>query len=160
MPYRWDPSETTTRLTLWPHRSLTPAGFVWFLGLSAALLTLPLVSLLGTPALWAVLGFASVILAAVWAAINRNAADRAVTEDLTLTADRVTLVRRGPRLPEQRWEARPPGVQVIVHPRAGPVPNYVTLRGGPREVELGAFLDAEERLVLSRELRAALAQLR
>jgi uncharacterized membrane protein len=162
MPYRWlaDTADLPVRLQLWPHRSLTTGGFVGVFALSAAILALPLLSLLGTPALWAVLGFAALILSGLWAALRRSDRDRSITEDLVLTRDSVTLTRRGPRDREQRWEANPAMVQVVVHPGAVPVPNYVTLQGGPREVELGAFLDAEERMALSRELRAALARLR
>ena len=36
------------------------------------------------------------------------------------------------------------------------VENYVTLKGGGREVEIGAFLSPEERLVLHDELEAQL----
>jgi uncharacterized membrane protein len=41
---------------------------------------------------------------------------------------------------------------VALHEEAGPVPNYVTLRGGDREVEIGAFLSADERAALYDEL--------
>ena len=40
------------------------------------------------------------------------------------------------------------------------MPQYLTLKGGPREVELGAFLSEEERLALRRELTDRLASLR
>ena len=49
---------------------------------------------------------------------------------------------------------------MVLHPTAGPVPNYLTLQGGPREVELGAFLSEEERLALRDEVQAALVRLR
>jgi uncharacterized membrane protein len=40
------------------------------------------------------------------------------------------------------------------------VPNYLTLKGEAREVELGAFLSEEERVTLSEELQQKLAALR
>jgi uncharacterized membrane protein len=40
------------------------------------------------------------------------------------------------------------------------VPNYLTLKGNGREVEIGAFLSEPERLTLRRELMAALAQMK
>ncbi len=39
-----------------------------------------------------------------------------------------------------------------LHPEGGPVENYVTLTGGGREVEIGAFLSEEERLSLFEDL--------
>ena len=45
---------------------------------------------------------------------------------------------------------------VHLHPKGGPVENYITLRGGDREVEIGAFLDVSERLALYGDLKRAL----
>jgi uncharacterized membrane protein len=123
-------------------------------------MAVPLLPLLGTPALWGVLGFAALAMTGVWAALRRSEADRTITEDLTLSPDRITLVRTGPRGRRQAWEANPYWVRAVLHPNAGPVPNYVTLQGGPREVELGAFLSEDERVALQGEVQAALARLR
>jgi len=38
-----------------------------------------------------------------------------------------------------------------------PLPNYVTLSGNGREVEIGAFLSEDERKSLFKELKSALA---
>jgi uncharacterized membrane protein len=48
-------------------------------------------------------------------------------------------------------------VRLTVHKTGGPVPQYLTLKGNGREVELGAFLTEAERLTLADELNAALA---
>ena len=66
------------------------------------------------------------------------------------------LTRHGPGKRLQSWEANPYWVRVTRHVRGGPVPHYLTLSGGPREVEIGAFLTPEERLQLEGELRAHL----
>jgi len=103
MPVTSLPQDTTGTTTdaprlllrLTPHKSLTPEGFVWFIG--------------ATPL---------------------------------------------------DWEANPYWVRVALHAKGGPVPNYLTLSGGGREVELGAFLSPPERVelksLLERELRSAL----
>jgi uncharacterized membrane protein len=161
MPYEWLPENgTETRLHLWPHRSLTQRGFVWFIGGTAALIVVPVVGILGSPVVWGLLPFLMGTLWAIWFALRKNGRDRDIVEDLTLTPDRITLSRHGPRGQRQDWEANPYWLRVTLHPTGGPVPNYLTLKGEAREVELGAFLSEEERVTLSHELQQRLAALR
>jgi uncharacterized membrane protein len=161
MPYQWlPPTGPEARVYLWPHRSLPRAGFVWFIGITAALIALPMLAVTGSPALWVILPFAAIAVAGVWFALKRSYRDGQVLEDMTLTPSMVTLTRHGPHGQRQAWEAHSRWVRVILHPTGGPVPNYLTLQGGPREVELGAFLSEDERIALRAEVQAALARLR
>lgn len=164
MPYEWLPPQNgpdgeTRRLHLWPHRPLTQAGFAGFIGLTSALIALPLFATLGSPVLWALLPFLAAAIAALWFALRKNARDRDILEELTFTPTRITLTRHD-RQGRRDWQANPHWVRPHLHRQGGPVPNYLTLRGGPREVELGAFLSEEERIALHDELSAALAALR
>lgn len=164
MPYSWSEDEPSAgngrtpappvpvRLRLWPHRSMTNGGFRFFVGASFLLICLPLLSVLGTPVLWALLPFAMGTLALTMWLIRINDRNLTLTEELTLLEDRVSLVRRPPRGPALHWEANPHWVRVALHEEQGPVPNYVTLRGGDREVEIGAFLSPDERLALYDDL--------
>jgi uncharacterized membrane protein len=157
MPYEWTKAhEGTTELHLWPYRSLPRRGMVWFLGLTAALLGLPALVLIGSPVLWGLLPFLLGAIWAIWAALNRSFRDGEIVEVLHLSPDTATLTRHGPRGRRQEWQANPHWVQVTLHATGGPVPNYLTLRGAGREVELGAFLTQAERASLERELRRAL----
>lgn len=161
MPYEWlPPQDDAQHLHLWPHRSLTQAGFVWFVGATAGLIGLPLFGVLGSPVLWALLPFLLAAVWAIWYALRKNGRDRDIVEDLTLAADRITLVRHGPKGQRQAWEANPYWVRVTLHATGGPVPNYLTLKGEGREVELGAFLSEEERVALHADLRDRIPQLR
>lgn len=160
MPYEWLPSaENEYRLHLWPHRSLTQRGFAWFIGLTAALVVLPLLAVLGSPVVWALLPFVLAMLAAIWIALRKNGRDRDIVEDLVLSPTRVTLARHGPRGRKQEWEANPHWLRVTLHEVGGPVPNYLTLKAKGREVELGAFLSEDERITLYRDLSSRLAEL-
>lgn len=161
MPYQWlPPSDDGQHLHLWPHRSLPKAGFVWFMGGTVALIAVPLLSVLGSPALWSLLPFVALAVAGLWVALSRSYRDGEIVEDLALAPGRITLTRHGPRGRHQAWEANPHWVRVTLHPTHGPVPDYLTLQGGPREVELGAFLAPDERRALAGELRAALTAMR
>jgi uncharacterized membrane protein len=160
MPYRWDPpSPAAARLTLWPHRSLPPQGFAAFILITFALLMIPVLGLLGRSHLWFVLPFALGALWLTWALLRRNYRDGALTETLTLDPGLAELVRLDPGGRRRVWQANPYWIRVVQH-RAGPVENYLTLTGGDREVEIGAFLGPDERASLKPEIEAALARLR
>lgn len=163
MPYEWlplDPKDTETgpalHLHLWPYRSLPRRGFVIFIGMTAGLIAVPLLAVLGSPVLWGLLPFAVLAIAGLWWGLQRSYRDGEIIEDLVLRGDSITLTRHGPRGRRQDWQANPHWVRVILHPLGGPVPNYLTLRGAGREVELGAFLTETERLRLAAELQDAL----
>ena len=172
MPYEWltdtaDQSGATgfvaaplARLHLWPFRSLPKVGFVWFIAATAGLLALPLLPLIGSPVVWGILPFLLCALWGIWYALRRSYRDGEIIEDLAIWPDRMTLVRHGPRGQRQAWEANPHWVQLTLHPEGGPVPQYLTLRGAGREVELGAFLSEDERIELKAELDRALAKAR
>jgi uncharacterized membrane protein len=161
MPYQWTKqSDTETRLELWPYRSLPKRGFVVIIGVTAAMISLPLASVLGTSVLWGLLPFLIGAVAFLWWALNRSYEDGSILEQFTLDPQTVRLVRHTPRKPKQEWEANPYWVKVTLHPKGGPVDDYLTLSGGPREVEIGSFLTAQERGALYSELRSALGRVR
>lgn len=142
---------------LWPHRSLPRRGFAWVILLTFAMLLIPLLALLGTLALWGLLPFLMGALALLWYFLERSYKDGTLTEELRLWSDRIELDRTNPRSPAQDWHANPHWVQIDLDRKGGPVENYVTLKGGGREVEIGAFLSPEERLDLYDRLSRALA---
>ncbi len=166
MPYEWlspvpdGPNQPEARLHIWPYRSLPRIGFVWFIGGTAALITVPLFAVVGSPVLWGLLPFLVLAVAGIWWGLKRSYRDAQIIEDLTFWPDRVTLTRQEPDGRQQSWEANPHWMRVELHPTGYPVPNYLTLHGGPRVVELGAFLTPDERNALQIELSRTLASLR
>lgn len=161
MPYEWTNSDNAeAELVLWPFRSLPRRGFVWFIGGTAALISIPLLAVLGTAMLWGLLPFLAATLAGIWRALSRSYRDGRLIEVLSLSLDRISLVRRAPDGTEQRWQANPYWVRLRIYPTGGPVPDYLTLKGGGREVEIGAFLTPSERRQLAGDLARHLAQRR
>ncbi len=160
MPYQWFPPTPDQRLHLWPHRSLTQRGFVWFVGATATLIAVPLIGVLGSPVVWALLPFLLATLWGIWFALRKNGKDRDILEELRLSPDLIRLTRHSPKAQSKDWQANPYWVRITLHATGGPVPNYLTLTGGDREVELGAFLSEDERIALAADLRQKLAALR
>lgn len=166
MPYSWTapqhalttatPSfDTQQELHLWPHQSLPPEGYARFLGVTALLIAVPLLPLLGSFALWWLLPFLALALFGMKWALDRNRRDAQILEVLTIDNETAQLERINPRGILQSWQCNRYWVQVELHPDCGPVPNYLTLRGAGREVEIGAFLSEEERKALYGELSQA-----
>ncbi len=149
LPHRW-------RLTLWPQRSAGAGGLAGFVGLTAALLTVPVLALLGSPALWILMAFAGTALAGLIVALRLALRRGMVREDLVLGAESLTLERRRKGAEPLYWQANPHWVSPRLYPEGGPVPFYLTLQGSGREVELGAFLTPQEREQLYGELCSAL----
>ncbi len=158
MPYNWiqKPATPKTELHLWPHQSLAPKGFAGIILVTFVFLLMPLIALLGTVLLWGLLPFLMLALAALWFALTRSRHDAQILEVLTLNGENAHLQRRNPRGDVQEWESNRYWVQPHLHESGGPVPNYVTLRGSGREVEIGAFLSEDERLSLYDDLVSAL----
>ncbi|MQQ08005.1 DUF2244 domain-containing protein [Epibacterium sp. SM1979] len=159
MPYEWisPPENTTVELHLWPHQSLTAEGYVGIIGLAMALMTVPLIPILGTVVLWGILPFMLIALWGLKWALDLNRKHAQILEVLILDETDARLTRYGPRGEVQDWQSNRHWVQVHMHISDGPVPHYVTLQGGGREVEIGAFLSEEERQALYSELFALLA---
>lgn len=160
MPYTW--TETTNppqqELRLWPHQSLPRRGFAAFILATFSMATIPLYPLLGTVLLWGLLPFLLLAVAGLWIALERNRRDAEVLEVLKLSAEEISLTRHNPRGPDQSWQCNAYWAQAHLHERHGPVPHYVTLRGGGREVEIGAFLSEDERKALYDDLTRRIAR--
>ena len=164
MPHEWikaaaEHGPVEAELQLWPYRSLPKRGFVGFIGGTAALIALPLLMVIGTPVLWALLPFLAAAVAAVWWALARSYRDGEVLERLQIDPRRIRLTRQQRGRAERVWEADPYWVELRLHEGQRPVPGYLTLRGAGREVELGAFLPEEERRALAEELQRLLARI-
>lgn len=159
MPYEWnvsDPHKTT--LHAWPYRSLLKRDFSRFIWVSCFMFGIPLVAVLGSPVMWVLLGFFVVTIVAVTFAIQRSYKDGYILETLTITPETMTLEHRPAKGDTLTWEAQTYWVRSQMEPTAGPVPDYITLSGNNREVELGRFLSEDERPQLYSELRQALAR--
>jgi uncharacterized membrane protein len=160
MPYEWINSDSPSgaparKLHLWPHQSLPPRGYARFIGITALMISLPLLPLLGTMALWGLLPFLVLAVGGMCYALDRSRHHNQILEVLELDTEEAHLTRRNPKGDVQDWRCNRYWTTVELHETGGPVPNYVTLRGNGREVEIGAFLSEDERKELYHELSRA-----
>ena len=146
-------------IELWPYNSLKPKGFVLFLGATFALSALPLFNVLGTKVFWGLFPFLFLTLMGIWFALRKSLSDRQIIEQLTLCKDELVLIRQDPNGDQKEWVCSPYWAKLTIYDKEGPVPNYITLRGNGREVELGSFLGEEERRELFDELNGLLNKL-
>ncbi len=163
MPYQWNQtSGSELELRLWPHNSLPPRWAVRVV-LSVFLFGLiPLMAVLGSALLWGLLPFLLLTVLGLWLALQSNYRSRSVFEVFTLTGTQARLVHHHPGRGQQEWTCNRFWARPAMHKQGGPVPNYVTLTGDGREVEIGAFLTEEERIALfddlTKKLREPVAQ--
>lgn len=159
MPYIWNKKEEPNRsLELWPYSSLPNRGFAIFILITFLMLNFPLYALLGTKYFWVIFTFLFITLFAVWYALRKNYYDRNILEKLTISEKFCQLIRQNPDGSHQSWECNSYWTKVSLHESGGPVPNYITLSGSGRVVEIGSFLLEPERKKLYGELIIAIKQ--
>lgn len=146
------------RVRLWPHRSLSPEGFRWIMMLTAGGLCLPLVALAPTGASLALAPYAAAAFGMLWLFLKVSYLTGRLTEELLLWPDAIAVERREPMGKVRRWTANPYWVDIDTT-NTREIQNYLTLRGGGRKIELGAFLTPEEREELAGELRRQINRL-
>jgi uncharacterized membrane protein len=120
-------------------------------------LSLPLIPIMGTMVFWGLLPFMLLAFFGLYYAFRRNGWNLSVTEELRIWRDEVRVERREPDGRVLRWQADPMKVSLRLHEDAR-IEDYLTLKGGGREIELGAFLAPEERVALADEIEAALSR--
>lgn len=160
MPYNWvtstgpEPAESSQELHLWPHNSLPRRGSAAVVLGVFTLALIPLFTLLGSALLWGILPFFLLAVAGIWLALDLNYRQRRILEVLTLSDSHAHLIRHNPRGEVLEWDCNRYWARPALHENDGPIPYYVTLKGGGREVEIGAFLSEDERRTLYDELVA------
>lgn len=164
MPYEWkdtapdDSGAVSFELRLWPYRSMPIRGFVWFIAITAVLISLPVLAMIGTAGLWVLLPFVLLALWGVWFAFQRTYRSGESFEVLRFSRNSLHLLRHDTGKADREWQTNPYWVRAAL--REGPVQDYLTLSDGKRELELGAFLTPEERRALQVEVQDRLSRLR
>ena len=143
-------------MRLWPHQSLPPKGFAAFVLATFTMILIPTFTLLGTVLLWGMLPFVLLAVGGIYYALHANHRARQIEEVLVLDDQTARLTHRTARGEVKEWACNRYWTTVTKYEKDGPVPQYVTLRGEGREVEIGAFLSEEERVELYDDLQRSL----
>jgi uncharacterized membrane protein len=145
-------------LTLRPHRSLSPAGFAWLMGLLCAVSFVAGLVFFAVGA-WPVIGFLGIDVLLVWIAFRASFARGRQHERVVLYADRLEIERVDPkgRVATESWQ--PYWLKVDLAARPGHA-AAVRLSSHGKATWLGGFLPIEEREPVARLIEDALAKLR
>lgn len=140
---------------IWPNQSMSRPIYRLVLGVAGVGLAIPLAPLLGTLLFWGLFPFIALAFWGLWYAFRRNGRNLQISEQVWIWRDEMRVERREPSGRILRWQADPMKVRITIHADAH-IESYLTLGGGGREIELGAFLAPEERLTLATEIEAGL----
>ena len=145
-------SNGTCRFVIRPNSSLGWRGrWLFFGGISLVCLSIAIAfSIVG---FWLILPFAGLELTALGFCLYLVARNSEHCEVITVHGD-VVEVDKGREAPEEHWKFQRAWAQVQLHQNPHRwYPSRITLRSHGREVELGAWLNQQEKEYLVTELR-------
>ena len=138
-----------------PNRSLTRRQ-LQLVFVAIAAFCLGIASVFAVLGMWPVLPFAGAEVIAVGVGFYLSAMGGRETEVVSVRSDRVA-VEKGRRQVRQRWELQRAWAQIrLLPPRIRWYPTRLVIRSHGSEVELGGFLNEEERRRLAGELQKAI----
>ena len=116
-------------------------------------MVLSILALLDNGVMWIIAAALGTALIAIWVALKASWRRGTVREELAIWIDKVPLRRIDPDGSCQVWQANPYWVDVEMQQTGGPVPNYPTLCGRGRTVEIGSLLSEQSRPELAQYLQ-------
>ena len=116
-------------------------------------MVLSILALLDNGMMWIIAAALGTALIAIWVALKASWRRGTVREELAIWIDKVHLRRIDPDGSCQVWQANPYWVDVEMQQTGGPVPNYPTLCGRGRTVEIGSLLSEQSRPELAQYLQ-------
>lgn len=145
---------TVLDLVLYPHRSLSPTGFVILMSAVASLSFVIGMAFFLSGA-WPILGFFGLDVALVYIAFRLNFRAARAYETIRLTAAVLEVVKVDPTGRARRYVLPPTWLAVHLEDRP-PLGSRLTLRSRGKGLEVGAFLGPDEKRGLADVLRDGL----
>lgn len=139
-------------LTLWPNRSLTVKAFVILIVTTVVAMTIPIIPLFGTKTIFVILPFSLATVISLFVSLIFNYRSGKLYEKIIIWPHLIKIKRYETDGTHKEWKANPYWTKVKLYKESQKIQNYLTLSGGGREVELGAFLAPNERLELKHKI--------
>lgn len=157
-PFPDGPDPVRFRAVLYPHRSLSPAGFRRVMAV-VGIFSLGVGILFFLNGAWPVVGFMGVDVLLLYWAFSASYGSARAHETVELTDRDLIIERVDARAQVQRWVLPPNWLRVQMDdpPRHH---SQITLITHGKRLVIGTFLSLEERVDLARALRDALARWR
>ena len=138
-----------------PYRSLSPAGF-WLLMAAIAVVSFTAGIAFFLAGAWPVVGFLGLDVVLIYIAFRQNYRSGLLHETIQLSATELTIHRVSPYGRINTWIFQPYWLRVRIDDPPGHS-SPLTLTSHGRQITIGAFLTADERLEVAYALKAALA---
>ena len=152
------------KITIWPHRSLSPKGFAMVMGVLAGLLFLIGLGFFLAGA-WPVIGFLGLELLVVWGAFKLNYRAARHRETIHTTTEELMFESQTPA-GKQAQKSFPIGwLRISLSPPESPMVSSrdqqkIILSSHGEQAEIGKYLHPAEKAGLSRELGAMIDRAR
>jgi uncharacterized membrane protein len=145
--------------TLKPHRSISPTGILFVVGLAAVLAGLPAIAFVSMGA-WPMVGFLALVVLLIWWALSASLRDGKRVETVTLWPDELEFKRFSPRGKEELLRFNPYFVKLVIDRDYNERTTALHLRTRDDDVEVGAFLNGDEKASFAKAFGTALKRAR
>jgi uncharacterized membrane protein len=156
-------TQTTARplfaATLTPHRSLSHRGLRYLIAGVAVAASIPGMVMFAMGA-WPVVGFLGLDVLAVWWALSVSMREKKRYEKVTLWPDELELMRVDARGREELIRYDPRIVKLIIDRDFNERTTALHLRTTERDIEIGSFLNPDDKQSFGKALGTALRQAR
>ncbi len=144
---------------LTPHRSLTPRGRRIVIGIVAVLAAIPglVLSRLGA---WPVIGFMGLDILGVWWALSASGKQDRAFEEVTLWRDHLDIRQVSVNGKEQKVSFNPFFVKLVLERDHDERTNAIWLKGKDSDLEIGAFLNPDDKASFAQVFGTALKKAR
>jgi uncharacterized membrane protein len=145
------------RLT--PHRSLTPSGLRLIVAIAAVLSFIPGITFFAMGA-WPVVGFMGLDVLVLYWALSHSFRGGGRYEQVTLWRDSLEILQGSGKSPQTREVFVPSAVRLVIDRDIDEHTTAIHLRTKERDLEIGAFLTADDKASFAKAFGTALRKAR